>query len=193
MDKAKTIKLTFVKTPLLTVEKAGSGYGKVAAGGINCDENCLKATSAFKTGTVVTVKPTAAKGSEAAVFEGGTGSAGGCSGAVCTFTISENSSVKVKFDPKPTKNLTVNLTGPGAHKGKVSGKGIAKGLYGSTINCGAGCTTQTESFFAIDTVTLTATAASGYTFAGWSGSGCSGTGVCTVATSSDKTVEAEFE
>jgi hypothetical protein len=193
MDKAKTIKVTFVKTPLLTVEKAGSGYGKVTAMGISCDESCSKATSAIKTGTSVTVKTTPAKGSELAVLEGGTGSASGCSGVSCTFTISEKSSLKVKFDPKPTKSLTVNLTGPGAYKGKVTGKGIAKGLYGSTINCGAGCTTQTESFFAIDTVTLTAAAASGYTFAGWSGSGCSGTGTCTVATSSDKTVEAEFE
>jgi hypothetical protein len=193
MDKARAIMVTFVKTPLLTVEKAGYGYGKVAATGISCDENCSKATSGIKIGATVTVKATPAKGSEAAVFEGGTGSASGCSGASCTFTISENSSVKVKFDPKPTKTLTVNLTGPGAYKGKVTGKGILKGLYGLAINCGAGCTSQTESFFSADTVTLTAAAASGYTFAGWSGSGCSGTGTCTVAASSDKTVEAKFE
>ena len=147
MAKALTVKASFVATPSLTVTKAGSGQGKVSATGISCDENCSTATSAIKTGTSVTVKTVAAKGSEAAVFEGGTGSASGCSGATCTFTISENSSVKVKFDPKPTKTLTVNLTGPAANKGKVSGKGTIKGLTASAIACGAGCTTQTESFF----------------------------------------------
>jgi hypothetical protein len=199
MEKAKTVKATFVATPLLTVEKAGSGYGKVAATGISCDESCSSATSAIKTGTSVTVKTTPAKGNEAAVIEGGTGSASGCSGTSCTFTISEKSSMKVKFDPKPTKTLTVNLTGPAAYKGKVTGKGIAKGLYGSTINCAAGCTTQTESFYAIDTVTLTSVAGTGYTFAGWTVTGgsagtCTGkTSPCTLATDADKTVEAEFK
>jgi hypothetical protein len=200
MDKARTVKATFVKTPLLTVEKAGSGAGKVGATGISCDENCSKATSAIKTGTSVTVKVTPAKGSEAAVFENGTGSASsGCSGASCTFTISANSSVKVKFNAIPTKTLTVNLTGPGAYKGKVSGKGVVKGLTGAAINCGAGCTSQTEPFFATDTVTLTAVAGTGYTFAGWNVSGgsagtCTGkTSPCTLATDADKTVEAEFK
>jgi len=197
MDKAKTVKATFVATPSLTVEKAGSGQGKVGATGISCDENCSTATSAIKTGTSVTVKVTPAKGSEAAVFEGGTGSASGCSGASCTFTISENSSVVVKFDPKPTKTLTVNLTGPAAYKGKVSGKGTVKGLTASAINCGAGCTTQTESFFEGDTVTLTAVAGTGYTFAGWSGSEagtCEGTtSPCTISTSANKTLSAEFK
>jgi hypothetical protein len=199
MEKA-TVKVTFVATPSLTIEKAGSGSGKVAATGISCDESCSKETAAVKTGTSVTVKTTPAKGSEAAVLEGGTGSAGACSGSTCIFTISENSSLKVKFDPKPTKTLTVDLTGPGAYKGKVTGKGIAKGLYGLAINCGAGCTTQTESFFSADTVTLTATTAAGYTFAGWSlleGSDagtCTGaTSPCTVPTSSSKTLAAEFK
>ena len=35
-------------------------------------------------------------------------------------------------------------------------------------------------------VTLTATPASGSTFAGWSGGGCSGTGTCTVTLSSTR-------
>jgi len=197
MSKAITVKVTFIATPSLSIEKAGSGQGKASATGISCDENCSKATSAIKTGTSVTVKVASAKGSEAAVFEGGTGSASGCSGASCTFTISENSSVKVKFDPKPTKTLTVNLTGPAAYKGKVSGKGTIKGLTGSAISCGSGCTTQTESFFEGDTVTLTAVAGTGYTFAGWSGSEagtCTGTtSPCTITTSANKTLSAEFK
>jgi hypothetical protein len=42
-------------------------------------------------------------------------------------------------------------------------------------------------------VTLTATAASGSTFAGWSGGGCSGTGTCTVTMTADKSVTANFD
>jgi uncharacterized repeat protein (TIGR02543 family) len=197
MDKAKTVKTSFIATPSLTVEKTGTGQGKASATGIACDENCSKATSAIKAGTVVTFKTISAKGSEAASFEGGTGSASGCSGATCTFTISENSSVKVKFNAAPTKTLTVNLTGPAKYKGKVTGKGTAKGLTASAINCGSGCTTQTESFFASDTVTLTAVAGTGYTFGGWSGSEagtCTGkTSPCTISTSANKTLSAKFE
>jgi len=199
MEKAKTVKVTFIKTPSLTIEKAGTGQGKALATGISCDENCSKASAAIKTGTSVTVKVTPAKGSEPAVFEGGTGSASGCSGETCTFTISENSSVKVKFAAKPTKTLTVNLTGPAAYKGKVTGKGTLNGLTGSAINCGSGCTTQTESFLTGDTVTLTAVTGTGYTFAGWNVSGGSAgtctakTSPCALATDADKTVEAEFK
>ena len=197
MSKAKTVKASFVATPSFTVEKTGTGTGKAAATGISCDANCSKATSAIKTGTSVTVKVTPDKGSEAAVFEGGTGSASGCSGASCTFTISADSSVKVKFNPIPTKTLTVKLTGPAAYKGKVSGKGIVKGLTLAAISCGTGCTTQTESFFATDEVTLSAVAGTGYTFAGWSGSEagtCTGiTTPCTIPTNANKTLSAEFK
>src|SRR5438045_8508682 len=43
MDKAKTVKVTFVATPSLTIEKAGTGSGTAAATGISCDESCPKA------------------------------------------------------------------------------------------------------------------------------------------------------
>jgi hypothetical protein len=202
MSKAKTVKANFIATPSLTVEKAGTGAGKVMAMGISCDASCPKATSAIKAGTVVTLKVTPAKGSEAAIFESGTGSAAvpACEGAgPCTFTISADSSVKVKFNPIPTKTMTVKLTGPGAYKGKVSGKGIVKGLYGSAINCGLGCTSQTETFFATDEVTLSAVGGIGYSFKAWNVTGgeagtCTGTTTpCTLKTDVNKTVEAEFK
>ena len=199
MSAAKTVKATFTPTPSLTVEKAGSGSGKVTATGISCDASCSKATAAIKAGTSVTVKVVSSKGSEAAVFENGTGSATGCSGASCIFTISANSSVKVKFDPTPTKTLTVKLTGPAAYKGKVKGKAFVKGLVSAGISCGSGCTTATESFFATDTIELSALAAIGYTFEGWTVKGgsagtCAGKALtCTLPTDADKTVEAEFK
>jgi uncharacterized repeat protein (TIGR02543 family) len=71
--------------------------------------------------------------------------------------------------------LTVSKNGSGT----VTGQGI---------NCGADCT---EVCSAGSTVTLTATAATGYTFTGWSG-GCSGTGTCIVSLNAAKTVTATF-
>ncbi len=57
------------------------------------------------------------------------------------------------------------------------------------INCGATC----GAYFAIgSSVTLTATAAGGSSFIGWSGSGCSGSSTCTVVMSEARAVNAEF-
>ena len=57
------------------------------------------------------------------------------------------------------------------------------------ISCGSSC----SSAFDTDTqVNLTATPASGSTFAGWSGGGCTGTATCTVTLSSDTTITATF-
>jgi uncharacterized repeat protein (TIGR02543 family) len=193
----QVVKATFVATPLLTVEKAGYGYGRIAANGISCDESCSKSTAGVKVGTAVTVKATPAKGYEFAGFEGGTGNAGSCA-ATCAFTISEASSVKVKFSPIPSKALTVELTGPGAYKGRVSGK-VVNSVYSPMISCGSGCTTATEWFLATGETELTAMTATGYSFKGWTVSGgsagtCTGTtSSCRLATDADKTVEAKFE
>jgi Divergent InlB B-repeat domain len=198
--KAYAVKVTFVETPSFTIEKAGTGVGKVATTGISCDDSCSKSTAAIKTGASVTVKVTPGKGNEFVGFEGGTGSASGCSGATCTFTISAASSVKAKFSPIPTKTLTVNITGPGAYKGKVVGKGTTvKGAYSTTLSCGAGCTSAVETFFATGTTELVATAATGYSFKGWTVEGgsagtCTGTTTpCTLLTDANKTVKAKFE
>lgn len=59
----------------------------------------------------------------------------------------------------------------------------------SGINCGSTCYTN---FDADAWVTLTALPNSGYTFAGWSGGGCSGTGTCTVSMASAQTVAANY-
>src|SRR5690349_24936818 len=57
------------------------------------------------------------------------------------------------------------------------------------INCGATCS---ASFAEGTMVTLTATAAAGSTFTGWSGGGCSGTGTCSVSMGADQSVTARF-
>jgi hypothetical protein len=77
-------------------------------------------------------------------------------------------------------NLTVAKTGAGA--GTVTS-------LDSRVNCGTSCV---QTYFASATVTLTATAAVGSVFAGWSGGGCSGTGNCTVTMNAATQVTATF-
>lgn len=57
------------------------------------------------------------------------------------------------------------------------------------IDCGATCS---HVYANGAPVTLTATPAEGFEFAGWSGGGCSGTGTCQVSMYVDKTVTARF-
>jgi hypothetical protein len=69
-----------------------------------------------------------------------------------------------------------------------SGTGTVTSLDGK-ISCGAVCAV---SYVSGAIVTLTASAASGSSFAGWSGGGCSGVGNCTVAVNSALSVTATF-
>ena len=80
----------------------------------------------------------------------------------------------------PAKMLRVALTGAGG--GTVTSQPAG-------IRCGAACGAE---FNEGASVTLTATPASGSSFAGWGGA-CSGTAACTVVMSSDREVTAEFD
>lgn len=82
------------------------------------------------------------------------------------------------LDPVVTHTLTVTKDGTGS--GTVSGTGIS---------CGTDCT---EAVVENTSVTLTATAASGSTFAGWTGACTNTTGTCTVTMDAAKTVTATF-
>jgi hypothetical protein len=82
--------------------------------------------------------------------------------------------------PLPQHTLTVSLAGSGSGTITSSPAGIS-----CPGRCSAGFVQGTL-------VTLTATPASGATFTGWSGGGCSGTGSCTVTLSSDQAVSANF-
>ena len=78
------------------------------------------------------------------------------------------------------QTLTVSKVGTGAGSVASSPAGIA---------CGATCAAS----FAYGTnVTLAATPAAGSSFAGWSGSGCAGTGSCVVAMTAARSVSAQF-
>jgi hypothetical protein len=72
-------------------------------------------------------------------------------------------------------------------KNGTGGGTVTSGPAG--ISCGSDCS---ESYAKGTIVTLTPAAASGSTFAGWSGGGCSGTGACKVTVSAATTITAMF-
>lgn len=78
----------------------------------------------------------------------------------------------------PTLTVTKSGTGTGQVISSPGG-----------IDCGEACT---ASFSTSEAVTLTATAATGSRFVGWSGAGCSGTGTCQVTMSEARAVTAEL-
>jgi hypothetical protein len=124
--------------------------------------------SSYLAGTAVTVTAIAVSGSTFA------GWAGGCSGAAitCTVILNSNQTVTATFNSIVTYSLAVNTTG--------SGTGVV------------GLNPFAASYAPGTAVTLTATPASGSTFAGWSDS-CSGAAtICTVTMSANRTVGATF-
>lgn len=155
----------------LTVSKAGTGSGTVTGLGINCGSDC---SEVYAAGTQVTLTAAPTSGSTFA------GWSGGCTGTgACTVTMSSAKAVTATFNATTSTQYTLNVNKAGSGSGTVSGTGIA---------CGGDCS---ETYNAGTQVTLTATAASGSTFAGWSGA-CSGTGSCALTMNSSKTVTATF-
>lgn len=82
----------------------------------------------------------------------------------------------------PSTTPTLSLTRAGSGSGTVTSSP-------SGISCGSDCT---QTYAAGTRVTLTASAASGSRFTGWSGGGCSGTGTCSVTVSGAVSVTATF-
>jgi phospholipase C len=74
----------------------------------------------------------------------------------------------------------------------ATGSGTVAGNPGNITECKPGGDGCFGSFANGTDVTLTATANSGYTFAGWSGAGCSGTATCSIAVTSNTSVTATF-
>jgi hypothetical protein len=95
-------------------------------------------------------------------------------------TLNADTTVTANFAQIPSFMVSIVLTGNGA--GTVTSNP-------SGINCGATCN---ASFLGNTQVILTAAAAAGSTFAGWSGGGCSGILTCTLTISANTTVTATF-
>jgi hypothetical protein len=106
----------------------------------------------------------------------------GCGGTLSgtTYTtgpVTANCMVTASFALLSSNTLTVNRSGSGSVVSLPAG-----------INCGQICS---AGFTGGTAVSLTATPASGWTFAGWTGA-CTGTGACSVTMSSTATVSALF-
>ncbi|MBZ0248778.1 MAG: hypothetical protein K8F93_03895 [Burkholderiales bacterium] len=105
-----------------------------------------------------------------------------------------NGTVTVATDLEVGSTASLNLRGTGlatSHPLSVSRSGTGSGRVTSSpagIDCGTTCSAQ---FAAGTSVTLTATPAAGSTFGGWSGA-CTGTGSCSVAMTSARSVTASF-
>ncbi|RPI28606.1 MAG: hypothetical protein EHM61_04525 [Acidobacteria bacterium] len=153
---------------------AGSGQGTVTStpAGITCGSDC---SESYASGTSVTLTAAAGTGSTFA------GWSGACSGTgSCTVTMDADRAVTATFNAvATTRALTISKAGTG--QGTVTSTPAG-------ITCGSDCS---ESYASGTSVTLTAAAGTGSTFAGWSGA-CSGTGSCTVTMDADRAVTATF-
>lgn len=174
MDREKNVQAAFANdTYSLTVSKAGTGSGVVnsAPDGIACGPAC---NANYAPGTVVTLTATPDPGSRF------TGWSGACEGTgTCTLVLDNNRSAVAGF-----ARLSYPLT--------VERRGDGTGTVASTpagIECGAACA---KDFDAGTRITLTATPATGTTFGGWEGGGCTGTGTCSLTLNEATTVVATF-
>jgi len=185
MNANRTVTASFTQvtpTYTLTVSKNAAQGGTVTSSpaGINCGTDCATQSASFSAGTVVTLTATAASGWQ---FSGWSG-CDSVSGSQCTVTMNANRTVTASFTQvTPTYTLTVS-------KNAAQGGTVTSSPAG--INCGTDCATQSASFSAGTVVTLTATAASGWQFSGWSGCDSVSGNRCTLTMTADRSVTATF-
>ncbi|MFM7532523.1 MAG: InlB B-repeat-containing protein [Rubrivivax sp.] len=201
MSAARSVTATFTLAPqTLTVTSSrgtttGAGTVSSSPAGMSCATPTAAGVSAancsanFSNGTNVTLTATPAAGS---AF---TGWSGACTGTAttCTLAMTAARSVTANFAPATASfTLTINASrGTSSASGSVSSAPAGLTCATPTV-AGQAQTTCTGSYSSGTAVTLTASAATGSTFTGWSG-GCTGTAAtCTVTMSAAQTVTANF-
>ncbi len=171
MSSAKSITAQFSKNSYpVTVAKTGTGNGTVTSSpaGISCGGSC---SASYSSGQTLTLTAAADANS---TFDGWSGA---CSGTgSCNVTVDAAKGVTANFTRK-TYAVTVTRTGGGTVTSSTGG-----------IYCGSNCQGNLPSG---DSVTFTAAADPGFTFAGWSGA-CSGTSTCTLPIDGAKSLSARF-
>jgi PKD repeat protein len=165
----------------LTVAINGSGTGTVTSTplGIACNPACQ---ADFDAATSVTLNATA---DPHAIFIGWAGdvtpTAQNCvTGKPCVLTMDRVRTVYANFIHKDTITLTIQRRGAGG--GTIS-------FQPPALDCLLSCSRE---FSPTDSVDLTATPNPLSTFTGWSGEGCSGTGICHVTMGVPRTVIATY-
>ena len=176
MTSASLVTATFTLSQYtLTVGMAGTGRGTVTSdpAGISCGMTCARAYDYLSS---VTLTASANTGS---TFGGWSG--GGCSGTGdCTVSIVSAGLVTATFT---LNQYALTVATAGAGSGTVTSDPAG-------INCGSTCT---HTYGYNTPVYLTAAPNHGWTFKGWSGSGCTGTGICIVQMSDANAVTATFD
>jgi hypothetical protein len=128
--------------------------------GINCGTNC---SASYNDGQMVQLAASASTGSNFTSWSGCTS----VSGTTCNVTMDAVKNITATFT---IQQFPVNLTKAGTGQGTVS-------FSPGTLVCGPTCSSAGGSYNYGTMVTLTAAAATGSTFTGWSGA-CTGTGSC---------------
>ena len=170
----------------LTVAGGGRGDGRVTvAGAIDCAVAGGAATGACGGRFAPDAQVTLVATPSASHTFGGWG--GACSGTepTCTLRMTEARAVTATFVP-PRQRLDVGGAGQGS--GVVT---AASGGVDCSISEGAGAGSCAASFDFGTAVTLTARAAQGSSFTGWTGA-CTGTGPCVVTMDQARAVTATF-
>jgi hypothetical protein len=177
LDAPRTVTTTFAGTYQAVASVTSNTYGRVTMSpcpGGTCDTLGVgNFTTTFDAATPVTLTeaPTAQ-----GAFVGWSG--GGCSGmsTTCTTTIG------AFLDSGSATHITANYVATSQLRVTVVGQGAVTTASPPGMSCGADSTCSVG--FAASPL-LTATAASGWTFAGWTGGVCSGTGTCSPVVSGD--------
>src|SRR5438876_341935 len=161
---------------------AGNGGGQLGNG-----STTGSATPVTMTGTGGTGVTWASSNTTVATIDA-TGLATGRSAGITTITATDGSGANATTTltvRQQTFILTVTKAGTGSGT-------VTSSESPPRINCDPTCSTSSVSYESGAGVTLTASAASGSTFAGWNGAGCSSTGACTMTMSAPTTVTATF-
>lgn len=178
MDAERSAVATFAVSPVLTVQRTGTGSGVITSdpAGIDCGTRCTM--SAARPNDLIRLQARADADSEFVSFSGGCFANSGD----CVVNMDRDQTVNANFVFRPMLSIQM---------GGVGGKGRVTSSVGGVDCDGANATCQTR-FDGNTQVVLTAVANSGGRFDGWSGA-CSGTAsTCAVTMNARKTVIATF-